>query len=102
RLPASGRRLLERRLRALIVGHAERALFDEAHEVGVPEPIPPRPSERMDRARYWDPMRHYLLPSYNRQGKKVLAPVDDVITFSEAEEQSPQTLGWITNPAPDD
>jgi hypothetical protein len=94
RLPASTRRMLETHLRALVIRHAERALFDDAH-VGMPEPIPADPAEPIDRRRYWAPARHYALPSYDRQGRKVLVPTK-VIDFTPADTQVVDVPDWAT------
>ena len=68
---AHTRRLLEARLRAVVLRRAEETLIGDRRETPVPEAIPANPAEPIDRRRCWAPAGYYALPSYDRQGKTV-------------------------------
>jgi hypothetical protein len=78
-----------------VVQHAERVLFDEAHDVSIPDPVPANPSEAIDRRRHWAPAGYYALPSYDRKGRQVLVPTK-VADFTVEDTEVDDVQDWAT------
>jgi hypothetical protein len=95
RVPRHTRRLLEARLRAVVLRRAEETLIGDRRETPVPEVIPANPAEPIDRRRYWAPAGYYALPSYDRQGKTVLVQTANN-NVTPADPPAPEVLDWAT------